>query len=53
MRDMEERGVGEEESEGDGEESDVIRVLYRECVCVRERESVCVFTIDRFFFHRI
>ena len=33
MRDMEERGVGEE-----SEESDVIVVSDGECVCVRERE---------------
>ncbi len=45
MRDMEERGVEDE--------SDVILATEGECVCVRERESVCVFTIDRFFFRRI
>ncbi len=38
MRDMEERGE-EEESEGDGEESDVILGSEGESVC--ERESVC------------
>ena len=49
MRDMEERGEGEEERGVEEEESDVIVVSEGKCVCVRE--SVCVFTqsIDSFF----
>ena len=45
----------EEEESDDDEESDVILGSEGECVsvCVRERECVCVFTLDRFFFHRI
>ncbi len=43
MRDMEERGVGEEES-------DVILVTEGiDCVCVRERECVFSHSIDSFF----
>ena len=50
MRDMEERGVDEERGVVE-EESDVILVTEGECVCERERESVCVFShsIDSFF----
>ena len=42
MRDMEERGVEEEGSDDENEESDVILVSEGECVC--ERESVCFHT---------
>ena len=44
MRDMEERGVDEEESDEEDESDVILGSEGGECVCVCERERVCYHT---------